>query len=115
MLEAGYAPETARQGRVYYEGRLVSPRHHSDVAARLDELQAAAREQTVVTIGDIVATMQRAIDVAEADRNPNAMVQAAMGQARVLGLVVKRTETTIKPLELWTDDEIEQLLGEGRG
>ena len=41
MLTAGYAPETARQGRVQHAGRLVSPNNHPQVAARLAGLNRA--------------------------------------------------------------------------
>ena len=41
MLAAGYAPETARQGRVQHDGRSVSPNNHPEVAARLAGLNRA--------------------------------------------------------------------------
>ena len=82
MLVVGYAPNTARQGRVRHNGRLVSPNNHPDVAARLAELQAEASGRAVVTIHTIVAKLDRAYDLAEEERNPSAMVQAAMGMAK---------------------------------
>lgn len=92
MLASRYAPETARQGRVQRHGRLVSPNNHPDVAARLTELRAVARERTTVTIGDIIAKLEDAFGFAKANRDPSAMVSAAMGQARVLGLIVERRQ-----------------------
>ena len=111
MLAAGYAAETARQGRVQHNGRLVSPRNHPAVAARLAELRALAREQTTVTIGDIVASLKEAFEFAKANRNPSAMVQATLAQAKVLGLIVDRKQHTIKPLELWTEAELRAFVG----
>lgn len=72
----------------------------------------AGDQPQAVSLPDIVATLQRAIEIAEEDRNPNAMAQAVLGQAKVMGLIVQRTDLTIKPLELWTPDELAQLLGD---
>ena len=111
MLTAGYAPKTARQGRVRHDGRLVSPNNHPVVAARLAELRGEARREAVVTIHTIVARLDRAYDLAEAERNPSAMVQAAMGMAKALGLIVDRKHHIMKPIEQWTEEECLALLG----
>ena len=112
MLAAGYAPETARQGRVQHNGRLVSPNNHPDVAARLAELRTEASGRTVVTIYAIVAKLDRAYDLAEEERNPSAMVQAAMGMAKALGLIVDRKHHVMKPIDRWTEAECLAALGE---
>ena len=44
MLAAGYSAKTAAQGRIKHGERSVSPHNHPDVAARLDEIRAAACE-----------------------------------------------------------------------
>ena len=113
MLAAGYAPETARQGRVQHNGRLVSPNNHPDVAARLAEFRAVAREQIVVTIGDVVRKLEEAFEFAKTNHNPAAMVQAALAQAKVLGLIVERRRQTIKPIDRMSETELLLLLGEG--
>ena len=112
MLEAGYAAETARQGRIQYNRRLVSPNNHPSVAARLDELRALARERSILTIGDIAEKFEEAFDSARANRNPSAMVAAAMGMAKVLGLIVERRHRAIKPIGQMNEQELIALLGE---
>ena len=92
-------------------GRLVSPNNHPVVAARLAELRGEARREAVVTIHTIVARLDRAYDLAEGERNPSAMVQAAMGMAKVLGLIVDRKHHIMKPIEQWTEEECLALLG----
>ena len=112
MLAAGYAPKTARQGRVRHDGRLVSPNNHPVVAARLAELRGEARREAVVTIHTIVAKLDRAYDLAEEERNPSAMVQAAMGMAKALGLIVDHKHHVMKPIDRWTEAECLAALGE---
>ena len=112
MLAAGYAPETARQGRVRHNGRLVSPNNHPVVMDRLANLRAEANREAVVTIHTIVARLDRAYDLAEKKRNPSAMIQAAMGMAKVLGLIVDRKHHVMKPIDQWTEEECRALLGE---
>ena len=100
-----------RQGRVQHDGRLVSPNNHPDIAARLAELRADARKRSVVTIGDVVAKLEEAFEFAEANRNPSAMVSAAMAQARVLGLIAPRKQMAIKPIDQMNENELRMLLG----
>ena len=114
MLAAGYAAKTAQQGRIRHGERLVSPHNHPNVAARMGEIQAAAREDSRLDIGDIVAGLQEAIDIAKADRRPSAMIQGRMGQAKVLGLIVDRKMIGIRalPLERLNEAELAILAGE---
>ena len=112
MLAAGYAPETARQGRVRHNGRLVSPNNNPVVMDRLANLRAEANREAVVTIHTIVARLDQAYDLAEKKRNPSAMIQAAMGMAKVLGLIVDRKHHVMKPIDQWTEEECRALLGE---
>ena len=114
MPAAGYAAKTAKQGRIRHGGRSVSPVNHPDVAARMDEIRAAAREDSRLGIGDIVAGLQEAIDIAKADRRPAAMIQGRMGQAMVLGLLVNRKVIGIRavPLEELNEAELAILVGE---
>ena len=112
MLAAGYAHETARQGRVQHKRRLVSPNNHPDVKARLAELRAEANRQAVVTIDTIVAMLEEAFDIAKENRNPSAMVQAAMGMAKTLGLIVDPKHQVVKPINQLTEQECMAALGE---
>ena len=114
MLAAGYAAKTAAQGRIKHGERSVSPHNHPDVAARMDEIRAAARESSRLTVHDIVAGLQEAIDIAKADRRPAAMIQGRMGQAKALGLLVDRKAIGIRalPLEKLSEAELAVLAGE---
>ena len=109
MLAAGYAPETARQGRVQHNGRLVSPNNHPEVAALLAELRADARKRSIVTI---VAKLEDAFEFSKTNRNPATMVQAALAQARVLGLIAPRKQLGIKPIDQMNENELKMLIGE---
>ena len=112
MLAAGYSAKTAAQGRIRHGERLVSPVSHPDVAARMGEIQAAARKDSRLNIDDIVAGLQEAIDIAKADRRPSAMIQGRMGQAKVLGLVVDRKQIAMKTIDEMSESELVALLGE---
>ena len=112
MLAAGYAPETARQGRVRHDGRLMSPNNHPVVMDRLVNVRAEANREAVVTIHTIVARLDQAYDLAEKESNPSAMIQAAMGMAKVLGLIVDLKHRVMKPIDQWTEEECLALLGE---
>ena len=90
MLAAGYAAKTAKQGRIRHRGANVSPHNHPDVAARMGEIRAAARKDSRLTIGDIVAKLEQCFNGAIEDRQWSATCQAAMSQAKALGLIVDR-------------------------
>ena len=94
-----------------HNGRLVSPNNHPEVPARLAELREDVRKRSVVTAGDIVAKLEEAFKFAEADRKPSAMVSAAMGQAKVLGVIAPRKQLGIKPLYQMSEEELMMLLG----
>ena len=112
MLAAGYAPETARQGRIRHAGRLVSPHNHPAVAAGLAELQATANQRTAVTVQDIVNELDLAFQIARAASNPSAMIAATMGKAKVLGLIADKRKHKIKPIDQWTEEECDEFLNE---
>ena len=63
------------------------------------------------TIGGIVAKLEDSFEFARANRNPSAMVAAAMGQARVLGLILGRKQQAIKRIDDMTASELRALLG----
>ena len=112
MLAAGYSAKTAAQGRIKHGERSVSPHKHPDVAARMDEIQAAAREDARPTVDDIVAKLERSFCGAVADRKWSAATQAAMGQARVLGLLVDRKQIAMKSIDEMTEAELVALVGD---
>ena len=112
MLAAGYSAKTAAQGRIRHGERLVSPANHPNVAVRMDEIRAAARESSRLTVHDIVAKLERSFRGAVADGKWSAATQAAMGQARVLGLLVDRKQIEIPPISEMTEQQLVALLGD---
>ena len=81
----------------------------------MNELRAAAREDTRLTIGDIVAKLEQCFNGAIEDRQWSAACQAAMSQAKALGLIVERKAIGIKPIDSMSEAELAILVGEGPG
>ncbi|MEX2693632.1 Terminase small subunit [Rhizobium mongolense] len=77
---------------------------NTKVANRIAELKGAAAKRTVKTVESLVADLDAIIDFARKCGNPNAMVAAVNSQARLLGLMVDRSEVTVahKPAPLPT-------------
>lgn len=64
----------------------------ADVAQRIAWLQPQAAERAVETVQDVVRRLDRAYVLAITERECAAAVSAAMGIAKVLGLIVDRHE-----------------------
>lgn len=62
------------------------------IAARIGELQAQAMRRKRITVDTIVDELEEARGIAKASSQANAMVAASTGKAKILGLVVDRTE-----------------------
>ena len=84
---------------------------HPGIRARIDYLQHQVAEKLHVTVADIVRELDRAFDLAEKDRRPSAMVSAAMGKAKVLGLIAGPDKGRLKRIEEMTEDELDYVLG----
>ena len=69
------------------------------VGGSLNELRAAAREDTRQAIGDIVAELEAHRCGAVEDRQWSVASQASLGKAKVLGLIVDRSKISVKRLE----------------
>ena len=126
MSSVGYAPSTAENEQIWHTDensvkRRISPRNHPVVQKYLKEIQDEAvrtlpekqselKRKAVIEIHDIVEKLERAFHKAEYHNKPSAMVSAALGQAKVLGLL-DNSKVMIKPLEQWTDEELKALLG----
>ena len=67
--------------------RTVKP-----IAARIVELQAIAAKRKKITVETIVDELEEARDIAKEQGQSAAMVAASTGKAKILGLVVDRTE-----------------------
>ena len=71
---------------------------HPEVKKELELLQAHAKEQNKITIDNVVDELEEARQLAKQSGNAAAMVSATMGKAKVLGLVVDKTETKAQVL-----------------
>ena len=67
-------------------------RNLPNVAARIAQLRERHAQQTGVTIDTVTQQLRRAYELAVARRQPGAAVAAAMGLAKLHGLIKKRAE-----------------------
>lgn len=114
MRAAGYSEQSAKRGEIRGPDRQLMPvREHPYVAARLEELHAEARARHHVTVDSISEDLQQAFKLAIETRQPGAAVQAAMGKAKLHGLIVDQSKHSFsKPLDQWTEAELVAVFGE---
>ena len=62
------------------------------VMARVEELQKAAQERHETTVDNITTKLRDSYQVAKEDKNSNAMTAAAMGEAKLHGLLIDRSK-----------------------
>jgi hypothetical protein len=74
------------------------------VSERISELKEGAAKRTTKTVESLVSDLDEIIEFARKCGNPNAMVAAVNSQAKLLGLMVDRSEVTVahKPAPLPT-------------
>ncbi|TBB32607.1 terminase small subunit [Rhizobium ruizarguesonis] len=74
------------------------------VSERINELKEGAAKRTTKTVESLVSDLDAIIEFARKCGNPNAMVAAVNSQAKLLGLMVDRSEVTVahKPAPLPT-------------
>jgi phage terminase small subunit len=72
------------------------------VRERVNQLQAAAQEKTLVTVDSLVAELEEARQAALTATTPQAgaATAATLGKAKLLGLVVEKIDATVKTKEL---------------
>ena len=68
---------------------LASPK----IALKIDALRAELRQRHEITVDDLVAELEEARKLAFETDKAAAAVQATMGKAKLLGLVVEKQET----------------------
>ena len=128
MRDAGYSPSMVGHRQITYVDEKgvkhkVSPHKHPEIQRLVKQYQDAAirempepdaelRRKTVSGIQDIVSDLELAFVLAKKLLNPNAMIQATMGKAKVLGLIVERREHSVKPLGQMNETELRMLIGE---
>ncbi|QLB42024.1 MULTISPECIES: terminase small subunit [Mannheimia] len=92
-IETGNASEAYRQA---YEAEGMKPEtinrkakellDNGKITARIEELKAEHAERHKLTVDDLLTELEEARTLAKAKENPNAMTQATMGKAKILGL-----------------------------
>ena len=70
---------------------LVSPK----IALKIDALRAELRQRHEITVDDLVAELEEARKMAFETEKAAAAVQATMGKAKLLGLVIEKQETNV--------------------
>lgn len=99
-----YDAENMGDNAIYVEAsRLMDD---PKIALRVDSLQSEARERHKTTVDSITATLREAQEIARNGGNASALTAAALGEAKLHGLLVDKTEE-VKPVETMTPDELE--------
>lgn len=80
------------------------------VSARVEELQKAAQERHETTVDGITDKLRKSYDVAKNENNPNAMTAAAMGEAKLHGLLIDRSKVETSNFKDMTNEEIEEVM-----
>lgn len=101
-IEAGYKANYANAIRTK---KLVY------VQARIIWLQNRAAERTIVTVHDIARQLDEDRIFAREQAAASAAVQATMGKAKVLGLIVDKQLVGMKSVDDMTEAELRTLLG----
>ena len=101
-METGNASEAYRQA---YDAGKMKPEtvnrtakqllDNPKIAARLDELRGEHAKRHEITVDTLVAELEEARKLAFETEKAAAAVQATMGKAKLLGLVVEKQETNI--------------------
>ena len=104
-VETGNASEAYRRS---YNAEKMKPEtvnrnakalmDNNKVATRVQELRAAHVERHEITVDDLIRELEEARSIAMAGerQQPAAMVAASMGKAKLLGLLMDKTEVTGK-------------------
>lgn len=101
-IETGNASEAYRQA---YNASRTKPEvvavkasqmlANGKVAVRIDALRALHQKRHEITVDDLVAELEEARKLAFETDKAAAAVQATMGKAKLLGLVVEKQETNV--------------------
>ena len=101
-IETGNASEAYRQS---YNTAKMKPEtvnrtakqllDNRKIAARLDELREEHAKRHEITVDTLVAELEEARKLAFETEKAAAAVQATMGKAKLLGLVIEKQETNV--------------------
>ena len=84
------------------------------VRQRAEYLQEQARKRTATSVDSITAKLTAAFDMAEKQKQGSAMTGAALGEAKLHGLLVDKHQDMTPPADL-SDAQIEAELAAIRG
>ena len=99
--EAGYRFDRSNPYRLTENDR---------VKRRVSELQKAAAMRTINTVESIADELDEAKELAKRVEQPGAMVAASTAKAKLLGLMVDRSEVKSIDLSAADDDQIRQFI-----
>ena len=100
--KAGFKPHSSNAARL--SGK-------DSVRARIAHLQRQVSRRSVFTVTDMARQLDEDRAFAKKQKSSSAMVQASMGKAKVLGLVVNKHLLGMKNIDDMTEDELAALLG----
>jgi len=66
-----------------------------NISLRVEELQAEARERTMVTVESITKKLEAAQLLATTESQPSALTSAIMGEAKVNGLLIEKVDAKV--------------------
>lgn len=87
-------------------GNATRLKANESISARVAELLGKAAAKTVVTIEDIARQLDEDRQFAREVGSASASVAATMGKAKVLGLIVEKSEASVTVKDERTPDEI---------
>jgi len=108
-LAAGKSAAEAyeRAGYVKNSGNCIRLKGNERVAARVAEIQYGGAVRAELTIASLLDELEEARKLALKHRQPSAAVQATMGKAKILGLIVDRREVgEVGAFDHMTDEEL---------
>ena len=91
-----------------------APSEHPVVAKYMAELRTKASNGAAVTIATLSTRLDDVYDGAKGDREWSAATSAVMGQAKLHGLLVTKTQA-VKSIDEMNEAELSQLMGEEEG
>ncbi|WP_324682518.1 terminase small subunit [Bibersteinia trehalosi] len=123
-VETGNASEAYRQ---VYNAITMKPEtvhrkakelmDNGKITARIEELKAKHAERHAITVDSLLNELEEARIIAKEKGNPNAMTQATMGKAKLLGLdkqIIDHTSSddSLKPQVHLTESEFREIAKE---
>lgn len=97
-----YNAETMKAESVHRKAKELLD--NGKITARIEELKAQHAERHKLTVDDLLAELEEARTLAREKENPNAMTQATMGKAKILGLdkqIIEAKVEAVTPFDKW--------------